>query len=172
MIMPGSWLTSLHDDDIRHEEPANFHRASEALFSWLAIFFYFSGGFISYLFGDYENIDMWRSDYMMNDRDNDNFNYYIAVSARGQYKWILSWLANQAGKMGPSCPQCRRGVSKAVKDSQNEEDKRRSWVYCAKTQLAFHPVPQRIRKLFKQFHSKSYNDLVTSLFLQPSSIVY
>ena len=48
-------------------------------------FFYFSGGFISYLFGDYENIDMWRSDYMMNDRDNDNFNYYIAVGARGQY---------------------------------------------------------------------------------------
>ena len=90
----------------------------------------------------------------------------------GNIKWILSWLANQAGKMGPSCPQCRRGVSKAVKDSQNEEDKRRSWVYCAKTQLAFHPVPQRIRKLFKQFHSKSYNDLVTSLFLQPSSIVY
>ena len=40
----------------------------------------------------------------------------------GNIKWILSWLANQAGKMGPSCPQCRRGVSKAVKDSQNEEN--------------------------------------------------
>ena len=31
-------------------------------------------------------------------------------------------MANQAGKMGPSCPQCRRGVSIAVKDSQNEEN--------------------------------------------------
>ena len=170
--MPGSWLTSLHDDDIRHEEPANFHRASEALFSWLAIFFF---TFLVVL-----SLTCLVTTQILICEDQTIW-WMIAIMIIliitllsvpvGNIKWILSWLANQAGKMGPSCPQCRRGVSKAVKDSQNEEDKRRSWVYCAKTQLAFHPVPQRIRKLFKQFHSKSYNDLVTSLFLQPSSIV-
>ena len=45
-----------------HGGPANFNWESEALFLWLAISL-LSGGFISNLFGDYEKINMWKSDF-------------------------------------------------------------------------------------------------------------
>ena len=41
-----------------------FTGKSEALPQWLAICLLFFGGFISRWFGDYANINMWKSDYM------------------------------------------------------------------------------------------------------------
>ena len=48
-----------------HKEPANFYRGKKAkrcFRDWP--FVYFSNGFISHLFGDNANINMWTSDYM------------------------------------------------------------------------------------------------------------
>ena len=50
-------------------------------------FVYFSGGFISHLFGDYANINMWKSDYMKawNSIKNDCGHF-----VKNQMQWLLS----------------------------------------------------------------------------------
>ena len=45
------------------EEPANFYREKQRVAFVTGHFFYFSGGLISNLFGDYVNINMWKSDH-------------------------------------------------------------------------------------------------------------
>ena len=45
-------------------EPANFYREKPNAAFVTGHLFYFFGGFISHLFGDYVNINMGRSDHM------------------------------------------------------------------------------------------------------------
>ena len=47
-----------------HEEPENFYREKRSVTPVTGNLFTFFGGFISRRFGDYANINMWKSDYM------------------------------------------------------------------------------------------------------------
>ena len=46
-----------------HEEPENFYREKRSVALTTGDLFTFFGGFISRRFGDYANINMWKSDY-------------------------------------------------------------------------------------------------------------
>ena len=46
-----------------HEEPENFYREKRSVALVTGDLFTFFGGFISRRFGDYANINMWKSDY-------------------------------------------------------------------------------------------------------------
>ena len=58
---------------------------NEALLSWLAIFFLFFYDFISHLFGDYANINMWKPDFKAWNSVKNNCGRFV----KNQMQWPL-----------------------------------------------------------------------------------